>query len=191
MSSPKSTRERLIEAAADAFNTEGFHGTDTNKIARAAGFAPQTFYRHFDDKTDAFVAVYEAWQHDERAALRAAALLPDPDRAIAEAIVDHHCAWRGFRRSLRLLAVENPRVRAARTASRDRQLAALARNPENKGRPKAEVVAALLTVERLSDALAEGELADQGISDAEGLALVIRAVLVARGRSRESEPTRT
>ena len=60
--SPSSTRERLVEAAADAFNAHGFHGTDTNKIARAAGFAPQTFYRHFEDKLAIFIAVYEAWR---------------------------------------------------------------------------------------------------------------------------------
>ena len=93
-------------AAAAAFNAHGFHGTDTNKIARAAGFAPQTFYRHFEDKLAIFIAVYEAWQESERTAVRAAAREPDPDAAIARTSVQHHRNWRGFRRSLRLLALE-------------------------------------------------------------------------------------
>ena len=42
------TRERLIRAALRAFGRGGFQGTDSNRIARAAGFAPQTFYRWFD-----------------------------------------------------------------------------------------------------------------------------------------------
>jgi AcrR family transcriptional regulator len=173
------TRERLIEAAAGAFNAHGFHGTDTNKIARAAGFAPQTFYRHFADKLAVFIAVYEAWQDSERAAVRASAREADPDAAIARASVAHHRDWRGFRRSLRLLAVEEPRIRAARAESRERQLADLAKAPGNKGRTKAELAAALLKVERICDALADDELADLGL---DGEPLAVQAIREARGR---------
>src|SRR5713226_3801558 len=66
----KPTSAKLIAAAAKEFNTRGFHGTDTNRIARRAGFAPQTFYRHFADKTAIFLAVYERWWKDESAALQ-------------------------------------------------------------------------------------------------------------------------
>jgi AcrR family transcriptional regulator len=55
-----STRERLVQAAAAEFREQGFAGTDTNRIARRAGFAPQTFYRWFTDKTEIFIAVYRA-----------------------------------------------------------------------------------------------------------------------------------
>jgi len=46
----RNTRQDLVEAAIAEFETVGFEGTNTNRIARAAGYAPQTFYRHFDDK---------------------------------------------------------------------------------------------------------------------------------------------
>jgi len=181
--SPSGTRQRLVAAAADAFNAHGFHGTDTNKIARAAGFAPQTFYRHFEDKLAVFVAVYEAWQDSERAAVRAAAYEADPDAAIARTSVQHHRNWRGFRRSLRLLALEEPRIRAARAESRERQLAALAKAPGNKRRSKAELTAALLKVERVCDALADDELADLGINVEDAEALAVEAIRQARGRT--------
>jgi AcrR family transcriptional regulator len=46
---PPSTSNDLIAAAAAEFNEFGFSGTDTNRIARRAGYAPQTFYRWFKD----------------------------------------------------------------------------------------------------------------------------------------------
>src|SRR3954471_8340712 len=98
----KPTRQKLVEAAAEAFNAAGYFGTDTNRIARAAGFAPQTFYRHFKDKLAVFIAVYDDWRETERIAVRTAAGSPDPDLAIAQAALDHHTRWTGFRRSLRL-----------------------------------------------------------------------------------------
>lgn len=176
----KGTRDRVLEAAAQAFNTAGFHGTDTNRIARAAGYAPQTFYRHFADKMDIFIAVYEAWQESERRALAGAAKAKADPAALARILVSHHVEWRIFRRSLRLLAVEDNTARAARTASRDRQLADLSRLPENAGRSRAELFAALLSVERLCDAAADREFADQGISDDVAIALVASALTNAR-----------
>lgn len=186
MSSAKSrppTRETLVKAAAEAFNAHGYHGTDSNKIARAAGFAPQTFYRHFPDKLAIFVTVYEAWQASEREAVRAAAHDADPDIAIARTSVAHHRDWRGFRRSLRLLALEEPRIRAARAESRERQLADLAKAPGNRGRSKAELTAALLKVERVCDALADDEFADLAIDGEDAEALAVQAIREARGRT--------
>lgn len=60
------TRAKLIGAAVKEFNQRGYFGTDTNKIARRAGFAPQTFYRWFRDKTEIFLAVYRLWEEQER-----------------------------------------------------------------------------------------------------------------------------
>src|SRR5262245_12814544 len=65
----KPTSAKLIAAAAKEFNQRGFDGTDTNRIARRAGFAPQTFYRWFRDKTEIFLAVYRAWDEEERGLL--------------------------------------------------------------------------------------------------------------------------
>lgn len=172
-----------MTAAAAAFNAHGYHGTDSNKIARSAGFAPQTFYRHFPDKLAIFIAVYEAWQASEREAVRAAAREADPDFAIARASVAHHRGWRGFRRSLRLLALEEPRIRAARAGSRAGQLADLAKAPGNRGRSKADLMAALLKVERVCDALADDEFADLSISLEDAEQLAVQAIREARGRT--------
>src|SRR5215813_7281496 len=66
---PEATRARILAAAARELNRRGFHGTDSNRIARAAGYAPGTFYKHFTDKTDVFLAVYDAWVRTEWAAI--------------------------------------------------------------------------------------------------------------------------
>src|SRR5579863_8784990 len=99
---PDVTKTRLLDAAEREFNAHGFDGTDTNRIARAAGFAPQTFYRHFEDKTAIFLAVYDRWWKAEVAALDSS---PHPSDAAAAARVAlaFHTKWRSFRRSLRHL----------------------------------------------------------------------------------------
>lgn len=176
-----STRERLVRAAAAAFNCDGYHGTNSNKIARDAGFSPQTFYRHFDDKIDIFLAVYDLWQASERQAVTRALNSAAQDVSIARAVLDHHVEWRIFRGSLRLLAVTDARVRRARAASRERQLESLARVPGNAGRPRASLVAALLAIERLCDAVADQELEDLGLGGEEVVALVADAVRLTRG----------
>lgn len=173
------TRDLLVAAAAAAFNRSGFHGTDTNRIAREAGFAPQTFYRHFPDKLAIFLAVYEDWERQGAAGTNRAAREPDPDAAIADAIIAHHCAWAGFRRSLRLLASENEAVRAVRNAGRMRQITALRRTPAQAA-SDATLLAALLVIERLADAVADGEWADFGVTAEDARAQMVAAVRKAR-----------
>src|SRR5260370_42471049 len=58
---PIETRGALIEAAARIFNSAGYHGTDSNRIAREAGYAPGTFYVPFPDNLAIFLAVYDNW----------------------------------------------------------------------------------------------------------------------------------
>lgn len=178
------TRALLVAAAGEEFNSVGFSGTDTNRIARKAGFAPQTFYRHFDDKLDVFLAVYERWRNEEAKALaKAASALSGQgrSRAAAAVIIRHHRDWSILRRSLRLLAVEEPRVRAARAAGRQEQLNALAALPANASRARSDLAAAILTIERLCDALADGEPQDLGISDSQWIKIIVSAVAAASG----------
>lgn len=177
------TRSRLLAAAAAEFNSRGFNGTDTNRIARAAGFAPQTFYRHYADKTEIFIRVYERWQEDERkkiaAAMRAEPTSAGQALAVAATLIAGHSEWARFRRSLRLLAVEDDRVRAARAASRRAQLDTL---PDRTGPSSwADRVAALLTVERLCDAAADAETYDLEIEASAWTALVAEAIGRLRG----------
>lgn len=171
------TADRLIEAAMREFNTRGFEGTDTNRIARAAGFAPQTFYRHFEDKTAIFVAVYDRWWRSETASLgRAVGGDSSSGAAAARVVLAFHTRWRVFRHSLRHLAIVDPRVRQARTAARRAQIANLKRLSNRRGMTVSEFAAALLTAERLCDAVAEGELVDLGLSRATSRKMVARAM---------------
>jgi len=170
----------LTAAAALEFNQDGFFGTDTNRIARRAGFAPQTFYRHFIDKTDIFIAVYERWQAQERdaivSALKDAGGARQRDRAVAQTLIAHHRAWRVFRRSLRLLAVEDDRVRQARAESRRIQVENIMRWEDRPGRAKPHLVAAILTIERLCDAIADDELADLALDEKRWVIIVARVI---------------
>ncbi|HYZ54921.1 MAG TPA: helix-turn-helix domain-containing protein, partial [Streptosporangiaceae bacterium] len=51
------TRDRILDAAALVMRTRGFARTTTREIARAAGFSEATLYKHFQDKSDLFLAV--------------------------------------------------------------------------------------------------------------------------------------
>jgi AcrR family transcriptional regulator len=162
---PDGTAAKLIAAAAKEFNTHGFSGTDTNKIARRAGFAPQTFYRWFGDKTEIFIAVYRAWEEEERRAM--AHLLAERASAsrLVEAIVAHHRRYRVFRRSLRQLTLEDPVVRKARAESRTRQIQRIRSSLGASAPAISEVATILFQIERLCDAIADDEVADLRIDE--------------------------
>jgi AcrR family transcriptional regulator len=178
---PDQTRERLLDAAEAEFNGPGFFDTDSNRIARAAGYAPQTFYRHFEDKTAIFLAVYDRWWRSEGAAIaetraKGKASLAD----IADIVIAFHTRWRNFRRALRHLAIVDDRVRAARAEARLAQLASL---PKRPGQTEAARAAALLRLERVSDAVAEGEFTDMGLTHAAAKAAVVEALRDTHGPS--------
>lgn len=182
---PKSTKELLVEAASAEFNEAGYLGTDTNRIARRAGFAPQTFYRNFEDKLAIFLAIYERWRAAEmRAVSDAARDEQNPARrtlAAAKTLIAFHRDYAVFRRSLRILAIEEPLLRKARAASRVAQIEGLKRLAANRERSSASLLASILEIERLCDALADNETEDLGISSAAFVEEVARAVRRARG----------
>jgi AcrR family transcriptional regulator len=170
------TAEKLVTAAMAEFNEHGFGGTDSNRIARRAGFAPQTFYRWFKDKTEIFVAVYRAWEDAERADVGALLSRDAPVEALVEAGVDHHRRFLMFRRSLRQLALEDPVVRAARAASRLRQVEQIRAWTGREADGGAGLGVTLLLLERLTDAIAEGEFSDMGLTEAEARAELARII---------------
>lgn len=174
----KDTGEALREAARAEFAEHGFGGTDSNKIARRAGFAPQTFYRWYRDKREVFVAVYQAWEEEEGSVLAQLVMRGAKPRAFAEAIIAHHRAHLQFRRSLRSLSVSDPIVRKARAESRVRQADRVRAWLSLSKRRMPAIYAALLQIERMADAAAEGELADLELSD--DLAVTIIADLIDR-----------
>jgi len=55
---PKNTRERLVRAALDLFTTQGYHASTTPQVARKAGVAEGTIYRHFTSKEQLLNEIY-------------------------------------------------------------------------------------------------------------------------------------
>ena len=53
-----STRQLLIDAAVGVFAERGYARATTKEIAKAAGVAEGTIYRHFSDKKDLFQAAF-------------------------------------------------------------------------------------------------------------------------------------
>jgi len=164
------TRTALIQAAAAEFEAVGYEQTNTNAIARRAGFAPQTFYRHFKDKLAILLAAYVRWTEEELSVIADAASTED----LVRATLRHHETSRLFRRTLRDLSVRVPEVADARALSRRRQLDAIgARIPAFAARPTAVQAATLLTFERLCDATVEGEFERLGVEADAAVALLI------------------
>jgi len=154
------TRLALLAAAAAEFNEAGFDGTNTNKIAARAGYAPQSFYRHFPDKRAVFLAVYEQWVAEEQAAL---ALARRPGDAAAVIIALHQRDIR-FRQALNRLVAEDADAAAARAGQRRLQLQSLrGRLPHLAEQSDGDILAGLLVVERIADAIATGEMTLLGV----------------------------
>ena len=163
--SPEQTRARIVMAAAEEFQAHGYFGTDSNVIARAAGYAPGTFYKHFVDKRAVFLAVYVDWVTAQWAEI--AKLLkgdtPQPDLAaqIVDLVLAHHKTWRVFRSSLNALVATDAEVRKYHRAWRRRQLRLMA---DLLGTPSgAEDALGVLIMERVADAIVDGEAAAIGI----------------------------
>lgn len=65
----RSTRDRILEAAAELFSTQGIRTVSADRIIARAGVAKVTFYRHFSTKDDLVVAFLERQGAREREAL--------------------------------------------------------------------------------------------------------------------------
>ena len=162
----KHTASLLIDAAAKEFQENGYDGTDSNRIARRAGFAPQTFYRWFGDKMDIFIAVYQNWVREEFDRLDQLGARGASESEFIDVSIAHHRAYNIFRRSLRRLTVENEALRKARTASRLQQIERVKTQNKSLRLSTADVTIFLFLYERLCDALADEEFLDLGIDEA-------------------------
>jgi AcrR family transcriptional regulator len=163
-------RDRLIEAAQLEFEERGYDCTNSNAIAKRAGYAPQTFYRHFEDKRAIFVAVYYQWTAAEAHDV----LNARTPESITDALIRHHKTHRVFRRSLRALTVSDAEVGQARASARLNQMAAIA--GQTKKSDPALLLSGILTVERLCDAIVDGEFAACGVSEANAKDELLTAV---------------
>ncbi len=167
---PEETRRRLVAASGVCFERDGYAGTDTNRIAREAGYSPGTFYKHFEDKRAAFIAVYVEWIMDEWAQIGRIVAegrpARDTARALVETIVALHTRWRGFRKSLRALVGEDASVRRAFFRERARQLDAIAILGGGAVN-RSDDALLLFLVERTADAIADAEPAALGVESAD------------------------
>jgi AcrR family transcriptional regulator len=159
------TVQRLLATATEEFRGYGYGGTDVNRIARRSGMAPTTFYRCFKDKLDIFLAVHEQWMIREKLLLRVLLTLPASDAELAETCVGHHRDHLPFRRSLRQLAYEEPRMRQARARTRLEIIAEIRAWRGEQVADDSRMASDLIQMERLADALAEGEFADMGLDE--------------------------
>ncbi|MPZ80458.1 MAG: TetR family transcriptional regulator [Actinophytocola sp.] len=60
----RQTRAALLAAARAVFARDGFIATTTTSIAKSAGVANGSFYTHFTDKYEIFVALYQELQEE-------------------------------------------------------------------------------------------------------------------------------
>ena len=67
-----SQRTRLLEAVGRAVADRGYAAATIDDIVRDAGVSKKTFYEHFTDKLDCFLAAYEAASDELLEHMRAA-----------------------------------------------------------------------------------------------------------------------
>ncbi len=172
----QATRQKLITAAADEFRDTGYFNTDTNKIAARAGYAPATFYKHFKNKLGIFLAAYEAWVAEEWRALEAT----DEDaETLIRTVLAHHKKHLLFRTDLRALAATEPEVKRYQNKLRREQvkrLAELAPDLAPDGDDWSAPVFLLLTMERVSDAIADGSAKASHASETKLIANLIKLI---------------
>lgn len=183
--SVEQTVERLVATATEEFRRHGYGGTDVNRIARRSGMAPTTFYRCFKDKLDIFLAVYQRWIAREKLLMRVLMTLQASDDELVETCVGHHRDHLPFRRSLRQLTYDEPRVRQVRAATRLEAIAEIRAWRGERVAGDGQMALDLIQIERLADALAEGEFADMGLNEAEARAELARLL----GRLRPARKT--
>lgn len=164
---PEETRDRLVAAAAELFNRDGWAPTDAGRIASEAGYAVGTFYKHFADKREILLAAYQRWVDAEWRDVERELLSTAPTREIAARIVALvlrlHVRWRGLRASLAALVASDAHARRFHRAQRRRQLVMMANLRARRGgatRTAEEDAVLLFTLERVCDAVAAGEHRD-------------------------------
>lgn len=87
------SRQRLLDAARKLFVERGYHATRPQDISKAAELGHGTFYLHFKDKQECFLAFVEQARAEVDAAIVAQAssakTLPEMVEAVLTAIYDH------------------------------------------------------------------------------------------------------
>ena len=177
---PVASRQALLDAAAKLFNSVGYYGTDTNRIAVAAGYTPGTFYSHFEDKRAIFLEVYRGWVNDEISAFTEIFNSKESGKRLrlAKALLKHHEDWKVFRASLKSLYFTDEVVRTARIEQRRKQmlLSAALRSPGKPERAPAQMLATMLISEALADAIADGDAEKLGVKRDDLFQILLKSI---------------
>jgi AcrR family transcriptional regulator len=169
---PEQTRARLILTAAHVFNRVPYWEADTNAIAKEAGYSTGTFYRHFKDKREIFIAAYREWIAEEWANIEST-IIPGqtPAQSIdlaADALIEHHRRWRVFRGNLRALVTYDEELRELTQALRREQLEKMSllrtRMGQQPSRTLENDAVHAMMFERVCDGIADGEFKSLGCS---------------------------
>jgi AcrR family transcriptional regulator len=120
-----SQRTRLLEAVGRAVAEKGYAGATIDDIVRGAGVSKMTFYEHFRDKEDCFIAAYEAAAGELFERVRAAQQEPGDWLERARAGIRAYLRWLAGDPALaRVFLIEvaaaGPRAAACRERLRDR-----------------------------------------------------------------------
>jgi AcrR family transcriptional regulator len=180
---PVMTRKQLKMAAKREFNSLGYYRTDTNKIAKRAGYAPGTFYRHFKDKVEAFIEIYRDWhlehlQEIELSLLRGGNIEEMSER-LATIIINFYANWRTLRAGARVLSISEPRVaefKADRGATLAESITNLRWHLGLAPLPPEEVTLFILLAERLGDAINDGNFDRPNFPPETGKRLLVRHI---------------
>ena len=132
----QSQHTRLLEAVGRAVAEKGYAATTIDDIVRGAGVSKKTFYEHFRDKEECFLAAYEAAADELFARVREAQSDPDSWLERTRAGISAYLRWLAAEPALaRVFLIEvaaaGPRAAERRQALRDRyaeQLAELQRD---------------------------------------------------------------
>ncbi len=133
-----SQRTRLLEAVGRAVADKGYASATIDDIVRGAGVSKKTFYEHFRDKEDCFLAAYETAAGELFERVRAAQHEPGDWLERARAGIRAYLRWLAGDPALaRVFLIEvaaaGPRAAACRERLRDRY-AELTRDTERHAR---------------------------------------------------------
>jgi AcrR family transcriptional regulator len=123
-------RERLLEAMVHVAARHGYGGASVARVVERAGVSRATFYEHFGDREDCFLAAYRKAVGDWHRDIHAAARLSSPGdrpRAAIDAVLERVAAEPA---AARVVLVEALAAGPAVRAEHDRQIDALERSIE-------------------------------------------------------------
>jgi AcrR family transcriptional regulator len=108
MTRGRTTRERLLDAAAEILEEEGLERLNTNAIAARAGVTPPTVYRNFRNKEDVLVVLAHRFLEAEQAWLSGAENSITQQACVASAVstlIEGY--WESARRHRGIVALRN------------------------------------------------------------------------------------